>query len=252
MARYFIVTLTLAVNTVTDVYLLNGAQEVVLEDATTSCLEAFNTSLACASSVQLLSYGLDYLSWSESNLTELCTSPCYLSLLKLESAVSTGCGTYSFDFNGGDLTAVQIVDLFTFKYNISCLADASTNDFCLVVEESWNITALNETGATWPLYTNKTYPNWQYNDNGSPLLDEDRNNVVNPFNPVPSFQWPNLTGPSWSGKDFYVTVDDAEFSSWGTSEMFEWDEYPLEIQCSSCFLSLFRLGIESQWGEVYE
>jgi len=32
----------------------------------------------------------------------------------------------------------------------------------------------------------------------------------------------------------------------------EYDEYPLEIQCSSCFLQRFKLGFMSRWGETYK
>lgn len=38
----------------------------------------------------------------------------------------------------------------------------------------------------------------------------------------------------------------------GHDEPLEYDEYPLELQCSECFLAQYKHGIESQWGEVYE
>lgn len=135
--------------------LFNGAQSAIFTDATTSCLAAFDTSLDCDPLVQLLSYDMDRLELTEDSLTALCTSSCLSSLVQLESAVASGCGSYEIDFNGAYLSAVQVVDLFAYKYNMSCLADSS-GAFCLVVEESWDVAALNNSGeATWPTFTNK-------------------------------------------------------------------------------------------------
>ena len=122
------------------------------------------------------------------------------------------------------------------------------------MEESWDITALNDSGeATWPLYTNKTYPDWSGDPvNGAPKLDAEENIIENPFNPPPVFVWTNITDMDWTGKDYFVPAMDNDSSIWGTTEMLEYDEFPLQIQCSSCFLDHFVLGIESQWGEVYE
>lgn len=255
MARLLPLVLLLTTRFTSATYLLNGAQEAVFDgDVTTACLQAFNTTLSCPASVQLLSYDISYLSWTESNLTELCTTSCYTSLLTLESAVSTACGDYALSFNGGNLTALQIVDLFVYKYNMSCLTDPSTEAFCLVLEQSWDITALNDSGeATWPLYTNKTYPNWVDDPfEGAPLLDADGNIVENPFNDPPVFTWTNITDMDWTGKDYFVPATADDSLIWGTTEMLEYDEFPLQIQCSSCFLDRFILGIQSQWGEVYE
>lgn len=36
---------------------------------------------------------------------------------------------------------------------------------------------------------------------------------------------------------------------WNTT--LEYDEYPIEIQCSKCILSRFKLGFSSQWGEPW-
>lgn len=32
----------------------------------------------------------------------------------------------------------------------------------------------------------------------------------------------------------------------------EYDEYPLEIQCSSCYLQRFKLGFMSRFGEIWK
>jgi hypothetical protein len=132
--------------------------------------------------------------------------------MSLEAAVSASCGNYSFDFNGRELTALQIVDLFAYKFNISCLEDLATKAFCLVLEESWNITALNDSGeATWPLYTNKTYPNWIENDDGFPLVDENDTIIASPFDPPPDFQWLNFTDLEWAGKYYFISVSEPIF-----------------------------------------
>jgi hypothetical protein len=113
------------------VTLFNGGESSIFTGATASCVAVFNSSLDCDASVQLLSYDLSYLQWAESNLTTLCTSSCESSLIALASSVQA-CGDYSFDFNNGNLTAVQVVDLYLYKYNTSCVTDAATGAFCLI------------------------------------------------------------------------------------------------------------------------
>lgn len=232
--------------------LFNGAQSTIFSDATTSCITAFNTSLECDPLVQLLSYDMDRLELSETSLTTLCTSSCSSSLLQLESAVSSGCGSYEIDFNGAYLSAVQVVNLFTYKYNMSCLADSS-GAFCLMVEESWDIAALNNSGkATWPVFTNKTYPNFDDDpDNGTPSQDPD-GNLVDNSDPSPSFSDYGLNLTVMLGQDYYQDGVSMDYEGHGWPTALEYDEYPLEIQCSECFLAQYRLGIESQWGEVYD
>ncbi|KUI66076.1 hypothetical protein VM1G_02487 [Cytospora mali] len=232
--------------------LFNGAQSAIFTDATTSCLTAFNTSLDCDPLVQLLSYDMDRLELTEDLLTALCTSSCSSSLVQLESAVSSSCGSYELDFNGAYLSAVQVVDLFTYKYNMSCLADSS-GAFCLMVEESWDIAALNNSGnATWPMYTNKTYPNFDDDpDNGTPTEDID-GNLVDNSNPSPSFSDYGLNLSVMLGQDYYQDGISMDYQGHGWPTALDYDEYPLEIQCSECFLAQYKLGIESQWGEVYD
>lgn len=98
---------------------------------------------------------MDRLQLTQDSLEALCTSSCASSLADMDSAVASGCGSYEIDFNGALLSAVQVVDLFVYKYNMSCLADSS-GAFCLMVEESWDVGTLNASGeATWPSFTNK-------------------------------------------------------------------------------------------------
>ncbi|KUI60197.1 hypothetical protein VP1G_07396 [Cytospora mali] len=193
--------------------LFNGAQSAIFTDATTSCLTAFNTSLDCDPLVQLLSYDMDRLELTEDSLTALCTSSCSSSLVQLESAVSSGCGSYEVDFNGAYLSAVQVVDLFTYKYNMSCLADSS--------------------------------------DNGTPTEDID-GNLVDNSDPSPSFSDYGLNLSVMLGQDYYQDGISMDYQGHGWPTALDYDEYPLEIQCSECFLAQYKLGIESQWGEVYD
>lgn len=231
--------------------LFNGAQEAVLEEAPTQCLAAFDTDLSCDAKVQMLSYDMDRLDFSENDLTNLCTSSCYAGLQKLESAVSSACGTYDFEFNGAHLSAVQVVDLFLYKYNMSCLAESS-GSFCLMVEQTWDVGALNSSGtATWPTYINKTYPYFEDgNYDGTPLQDVD-GNLVDNSDPPPSFADYGLELPL-NGQDYFSDAISMDWQGHGWPEALEYDEYPLEIQCSECFLAQYKQGIESQWGEVYE
>lgn len=231
--------------------LFNGGQEAIFENASTGCLAAFNLSLACDQSIQLLSNDLDRLELTQASLTTLCKPSCLSSLLALDSAVSSACGEHDdIEFNGGFLSAVQIVDLFTYKYNMSCLADKN-GSFCLVVEETWDIGSLNSSGsATWPRFTNKTYPDFDYSPDGTPQEDMDGNYVDN-FEPLSKFV--DYGVPlDLSGQDYYQDGLNLSYIGHGWPEALEYDEYPIEIQCSECFLAQYRLGIESQWGEVYE
>lgn len=233
-----------------DTLLFNGAQDGIFEDASTECLAAFNTSLACDSSVQLLSYDMDRLEFDQDSLTTLCTASCSSSLRELETAVASACRTYDVEFNGAYLTAVQVVDLFFYKYNMSCLADGS-GSFCLMVEDTWDVDALDASGqATWPTFTNKTYPNFQDNDDGSPSEDED-GNLVDLSEELQAFTDYGLELDP-SGQNYYQEGISVNYTGHGWPTALEYDEYPLEIQCSECFLAQYKLGIESQWGEPFD
>jgi LysM repeat protein len=49
--------------------------------------------------------------------------------------------------------------------------------------------------------------------------------------------------------DEYPIVDDTNY---GWPEVLEFDEYPLEIQCSPCFIDKFKYGLSSKWGDVFD
>ncbi|RMZ86661.1 hypothetical protein DV736_g6112, partial [Chaetothyriales sp. CBS 134916] len=232
--------------------LFNGAQIALFEDAPTDCLTAFNASLDCSDNVQLLGYDFQTLAWSVDDLAYMCTTSCAASLQSLASEISSACTSYTFDFNGGEMTAVQVVDLFYYKYNYSCLASTETGQFCLIEEQTWNITQLNNSGAaTWPVYTNKTYPNWYLSEDGSPLLDWDESVIEDPFGDIPPFQYYE-TNMDPTGTNYFLEGASDDYSNYGWDAQLEYDEYPLELQCKSCFINQFIMGIESQWGEVYE
>jgi hypothetical protein len=236
-----------------DITLFNGAQDIMFEDAPSECLAAFDNSLNCDYKVQVLAQDMDHLEFTGTDLSRLCTPSCKSDLTALETAVSSACGDYDIDFNGAYISAVQVVDLFLYKYDMSCLAD-STGGYCLTVEATWNVNFLNESGqATWPTYTDKRYPYFDDNNyDGSPAEDGDGNLL--------DLSEPPITWPEWaadmeleaSGQDYYTSPLASDWQGHGYDGTLEYDEYPLEIQCSECFLLQYKLGIESQWGEVYE
>ncbi|KAK5739014.1 hypothetical protein LTR17_005532 [Elasticomyces elasticus] len=236
---------------IADTRLFNGAQRAIFDDdAPSQCLDAFDTTLACDYKVQLLSFDMSRLEFNETDLQNLCTPSCYTSLLELNTTVSSSCGTYDFDFNGAYLSAVQVVDLFIYKYDMSCLADSS-GQFCLLVENTWDVRSLNLSGtATWPTYTNKSFPNFDLDSDGSPLKDFD-GNFVDMSDPRPVFTDYGLN-LSMAGQDYYQQGIPLDWEGHGWHEVLEYDEYPLEIQCSECFLGQYRHGIESIWGEGYD
>ncbi|KAI1115461.1 hypothetical protein F5Y14DRAFT_460583 [Nemania sp. NC0429] len=232
------------------VTLFNGAHQAILGDASISCLTAFNSTLNCDPVVQMLSYDLDRLAFTEASLTSLCKPACLSSLLTLESAVTSACGDYDVEFNGGFLSATEIVDFFLYKYNTSCLAD-SKGSFCLLVEETWDVSSLNSSGtATWPTFTNKTYPDFTNNPDGSPGEDGD-GNPIDDSDESPVFQSYPLELDQ-TGQDYYQDGIPLNWTGHGWLAALEYDEYPLEIQCSECFLAQYRFGIESRWGEVFD
>lgn len=248
---FFVLSVVLRPSTATLIF--NGNQEALFEDASSECLAAFDTDLDCDANIQLLSSDMDKLDFNQSQLTALCSTSCKTSLSTLASSVSSACGDYEFDFNGAYLSTVQVVDLYTYKYDMFCLSDSSTGDFCLMVEATWDITALDNSGAaTWPIYTNKTFPDWVNSDDGTPAQDVDGTYIDN-SNEMPTFNdvLSDLE-TDWAASDYYFDGIDANWTGHGWPEMLEYDEYPLEIQCSDCFLAQYKLGLESQWGEIYE
>lgn len=54
------------------------------------------------------------------------------------------------------------------------------------------------------------------------------------------------------GQDYYQDGISMDYQGHGWPTALDYDKYPLEIQCSECFLAQYKLGIESQWGEVYD
>jgi len=141
--------------------LFNGAEIALFNGASQNCLTALNATLSCPLQVQLLSYDLSVLNWQQSDYAALCTPACKSSLQKLASSGASACPSFSTAFNGGTISVGQILDYYNFKFNITCLTDTATGGYCELVQQTWNIPQLNASGkATWPTYTNKSYPNW--------------------------------------------------------------------------------------------
>lgn len=97
---------------------------------------------------------------------------------------------------------------------------------------------MNTTGkATWPTHTQKCY--LQSSDDGYWEYATDENGTcIDPFYTSP-FIAGEYSGnsPAPAALDFYTERSYAiEDSNYGWPDILERDEYPLEIQCSSCFL----------------
>ncbi|KAI1755045.1 hypothetical protein F4782DRAFT_489763 [Xylaria castorea] len=120
-----------------------------------------------------------------------------------------------------------------------------------MVEETWDVGSLNSSGiATWPMFTNKTYPDFNNSPDGSPREDLD-GNPIDDSDTSPVFQSYGLE-LDLSGQDYYQDGIQLDWEGHGWPEALEYDEYPLEIQCSECFLAQYQFGIESRWEEVYD
>jgi len=70
-------------------------------------------------------------------------------------------------------------------------------------------------------------------------------------------QFINVTNQPYSGQmqsfDYYyersgMIADD----NYGWPVALEYDEYPLEVQCSSCWINKFVYGYNNTWGDVWE
>lgn len=165
MRRIILVSLGLlgSLTTTNGQVALFGSQQAAFFPTSTpqSCLAAFNTSLSCDSTAQLLIKQTDWVGWNATNLTALCTSGCRSSLASLQNTVDTACASWAGGNLGpGTFNASTMIEYILYKYDMTCLADGST--FCYLERQTWDIQALDSAGkATWPKYTNKTYYDWQ-------------------------------------------------------------------------------------------
>ncbi|ESZ92887.1 hypothetical protein SBOR_6750 [Sclerotinia borealis F-4128] len=171
---------------------------------------------------------LDTLEWTTSSLDSLCTTASQTGLAALHFVSQTACPDDTFFIDGNSMSLHDLVDLIDYKWGLICLKDTSTNDYCLDVEDSWNITTMVANGAaTWPVNPQKCYLDssqgvWEH------LTDENGTCIE----------------PDWEELD----NDD----NYGWVSALDFDEYPLEIQCSSCFLQKFKVGYESAWGNTWD
>ncbi|KAL4901141.1 hypothetical protein BDW74DRAFT_181995 [Aspergillus multicolor] len=235
--------------------LMNGLQARVFPSSMpTSCMAAFNASLDCDSSVQYLykQHGWVEGGWQESNLTRLCTDSCRSSLQSLRTQVDAACASWSTTADGLAVSASSMIDFYLYKYNTTCLTDGSS--FCLLEQEDWTLQALEAKGSvTWPAHINKTYPDWSYDpDYGTNAVDEN-GTVILPYQDPPPANVEYSVNLGYASLDYwYNRTDPLPDRGWTNTSILEYDEYPLEIQCSTCFLERFKLGFSSQFGEGYD
>lgn len=235
--------------------LYGGAQNVVLPaNLSSSCLAAFNTSLDCPANVQLLTYGNQAVAWNTSSLTLLCTPACNSSLVTLQQAVTSGCAGQSLQLASQNYSYPTLIDLFQYKWSLACLTSSETGAFCSDVEASWNITTMvANKAATWPTSTNKTYYDISQGS-WDPYVDEN-GTLADPFS---DDIWVkaadvNISPNQMTGLDYYVQrLPPSDNTNFGWPTILSADEYPLEIQCSSCFQQRYIHGLESTWGDIWD
>ncbi len=250
MTTRFLILSLVAYQVASTVTLFNGAQEVLFPDAPKVCTNALGAELQCDALIQKLTADLDKLAPSEADLAALCTDSCISSLRDLKASVESQCAGFEFFFNDGYSSVEETIDLFQYKLGSVCLRDVQGN-FCLIVEESWDVGALERAGkATWPAYSNKTFPNWVESDDGEPTRDID-GQLIDDSTKLEKFDLERPDLPD-SPSDFYIEAIPIDWSGHGWDSMLEFDEYPLEIQCSECFLAQYKYGLESKWGNIFE
>ncbi|KAF2732644.1 hypothetical protein EJ04DRAFT_390869, partial [Polyplosphaeria fusca] len=232
--------------------IFNGRQNVIFPDETPqACLDSFNTTLDCDTSFPLLFRQTDLIGWNATNLTALCTDKCRTSLASLKQKVVSGCGSFSFELGSAYFNGERIIDFYQYKYNLTCLSSGSS--WCLLDQRKWFTDKL--TTVTWPKYTSKWYPDWA-NDpvNGTNRIDPENGTAVLPYNTVP-YPKPTFNSGIKQALDYRYHGPGPAVGKLNPNETvglgLEYDEYPTEIQCSSCFLQRFKLGFMSRWGETW-
>jgi hypothetical protein len=249
--------------------IFNGRQSAIFPNGTSqACMSSFDYNLDCDVSFGLLYQQNNWVDWNATTLTayvgtssyigcpiclsdlfhSLCTENCRTSFNALKRRVRSACADLSFELGSATLNAERIVDFYTYKYNLTCLSSGSS--WCLLDEKKWFLEFLPTT--TWPKYTDKWYPDWS-NDpvNGTSRVDKNGTTIL-PYNTVPP---PVATFESGMKQALdYRTLPAPATGTLNPNSTIglEYDEYPLEIQCSSCFLQRFKLGFMSRWGETYD
>ncbi|KAF7872589.1 hypothetical protein EAF04_003509 [Stromatinia cepivora] len=233
--------------------LYNGLHASILSpDISAACDAAFNTELNCESLIQLTPYSIQSTKWNTSSLTSLCTASCQTGLASLTSLSETACADDTFSIDSNVMSLHELVDMIEYKWGLICLQDETTDEFCLDVEDSWNITTMVALdGATWPKNTQKCYLGssegyWEH-------YTGDNDTCIEP-------EWTTLESvfetsgrDQMSAMDYYTDAPDPiDDDNYGWPEVLDFDEYPLEIQCSSCFLQRFKVGYESTWGNSWD
>ena len=70
-------------------------------------------------------------------LDDVCTPDCQSSFTKLLSAVEKGCGQESYPFVERNMTWVEHVEFFQYKFGLVCMRDQATSNFCIDVESRY-------------------------------------------------------------------------------------------------------------------
>ncbi|KAH8900847.1 hypothetical protein GQ53DRAFT_815696 [Thozetella sp. PMI_491] len=237
----------------------NGLQKaVLLPKVSDACDAALNTTINCpANLIQLITYSMQMVGWNETGLGLVCSAECEASFPNFAAAVSANCGSAqdSINFNSQNMSLSELGPFLSYKYDLLCRRDSATQDLCLFVEDAWNIAELDAQGsATWPQHTEKCYFDpasgaWEYmvDENGTCIdIFEDTEPYVTDI----SGSGPFASLAYWSTQ--FTGAKSGTGTNWGWPTPLAFDEYPLEIQCSSCFLSRLQVGYGSRFGPAWD
>ncbi|KAJ8611838.1 hypothetical protein MRB53_037751 [Persea americana] len=202
----------------------------------------------------------------------ICDSVC-ASLATLLTNVTSGCGAESYPFNGHNMSWVQQVEYFQYKHGLLCLKDQESSDFCYDVEARFvnvhcavlsarGLEADTEVAGISVLWLPMGRPNSTtkcYLDIGEsqPFYITDENDICLGASLFESSMYIDISSQpivnQMAALDYYyertaMIADD----NYGWPEALEYDEYLLEIQCSSCWIDKFIYGYTSDWGDDWE
>jgi hypothetical protein len=104
--------------------------------------------------------------------------------------------------------------------------------------------------------------------NGTNRVDYETGEIIPPYNTYyDNYTWPTPTAMAGKNSDQNETISGADIAAAldyfprgdqpyqanaGWNDTLEFDEYPLEIQCSHCWINGFKMDYSSQWGGRWE
>lgn len=199
--------------------------------------------------------------WNSTGLSAICQPSCVADLNTLVTNLGASCTDDTFYQDGILHSLADLGDTISDRLKIVCSTQGSPPEFCLEVEKSWDISALViDDTAVWPSWTQKCYLRYDSISGVNWVLDENGDC----YDPTP---WGDLQPPyrsfhygeeEFGAYDIYLnrSSEMPTDNGHGWPDFIYEDEYPLQIQCQPCFVSLFLAKYEPkgslQWDEVTE